>query len=231
MRTAKDFPPGTIVIPTSELGRYLDFHICLSGTAIPPGTFKSWQPGINVANNLNEALRYRQGEWCWFLGDDHAWRPDILLRLLDLNVDIVAPFCLKRELPPQTVMYRIDEASGRVLHIQLDELPTGGLVGVDAVGGAGLLVQEAVLCNMIDPWFELGKTLPDQTGEDIYFCLKAKQLGYDVLVDLDTPMGHMTPSTVWPELQADGLWGAVVQIGRKDCLRWPQEETEENHGE
>jgi len=49
-------------------------------------------------------------------------------------------------------------------------------------------------------WFEHGRVKDTDwnASEDIIFCEKAHAAGFDVWLDLGTPMGHMAPSAVWP---------------------------------
>jgi hypothetical protein len=214
MISPRDFPPGIVAVPMGDLTRYAHFWVSAMSTATPPHCVFSPQLGVNIANNLNRAIQQAtfDWQWVWILGDDHEWRPDLLLQLLARQVDLVAPVVLKRTLPPTTVAYRIDPVELAVQSVPLQELPTSGLYPVDAVGGAGLLVQRRVFEAMPAPWFEFGRTQSDHTGEDMWFCEKARHLGFQCYIDCSQVMGHTTPVTLWPTVQ-DGRWTADVRFG------------------
>lgn len=66
---------------------------------------------------------------------------------------------------------------------------------VDYVGGGWLMISKGVFENMEYPWwgpkiqkFENG--IQDFCGEDVSFCLEAKDLGIDIIVDPRIRVGH-----------------------------------------
>jgi hypothetical protein len=62
-----------------------------------------------------------------------------------------------------------------------------GLVEVTRMGMGCMLVDMKVYRDMPAPWFALGfvPSVNDFVGEDVFFCQKAKSLGFPVLVDHD----------------------------------------------
>ena len=64
-----------------------------------------WLMGSNITGNCNDLARRMQGEWLWMIGDDHAFHPDIVVRLLSHDVDVVAPHCLQKSWPFPQVVY------------------------------------------------------------------------------------------------------------------------------
>ena len=159
------------------------------------------------------------GDWVWVMGDDHVFRPDILVRLIAHNRDIVVPHCKARQPPYNSVLYdrRLDG------HYYIKDL-TGlsGLIPVAAAGSAGMLIRRHVLERMPDPWFELGKTTrTDLHGEALTFCRKATAAGFDIWADLDTPLGHVTTIEVWPKQMPDGRWGTVLGLSPDQPLAIP----------
>jgi hypothetical protein len=66
---------------------------------------------------------------------------------------------------------------------------------VDYIGGGWMMVAKGVFENMEYPWwgpklqkFENG--IQDFCGEDVSFCLDAKKLGIDIIVDPRVRVGH-----------------------------------------
>lgn len=189
--------PGTVGVIAQETGRYTAFSISLSALQKPEGSYERWVMGTYPAEASNELARDFHGDWLWLMGDDHAFAPDILMRLLAHNVDIVSPLCLSRRTPFNPYSFG-DRASQTP--IDLDQYPNGGLVEVEAAGSAGMLIRRHVLEAIGDPWF-----VHHPDGEDIHFCDRARARGFNVHVDLDTPLGHITTTVLWPT-RIDGRW-------------------------
>ncbi|MEM4409153.1 MAG: hypothetical protein QXI19_10470 [Candidatus Caldarchaeum sp.] len=54
-----------------------------------------------------------------------------------------------------------------------------GIIRVDATGAGCLCVKRDVFLGMEKPYFQ---TIPGGMGEDIYFCEKARRIGYEIYV-------------------------------------------------
>jgi hypothetical protein len=213
---------GVVGVNSGYLGRYREFDIHLGQLEVPPGTRISWQVGLNVAFGFNQMARRMTAddEWLWILGDDHTFDACVLRQLLDRNVDIVVPLCLRRAYPFAPVIHaRKDDGKwewlgwkpieGRSGLVNLaDALPDGW---IPAVGNAGMLVRRRVFNTMADPWFEVGHTNPELGGSDLWFCAKAVEAGFAIHVDTDVGIGHITHAAIWPEKTADGVWGAAIR--------------------
>lgn len=99
-----------------------------------------------------------------------------------------------------------------------------GIKQVYACGLSGMLVKREVFEQLIDPWFELGQTNPEEVAEDVYFCEKLRKAGIPVHVDLDCVIGHYSPVAVWPVRLEDGSWtmrltwenGQTIVVNRPD---------------
>lgn len=217
-----NFPPGLIGVPIGALARYPGLYVSLDRLHVPKHSELLLAEGANVAHNCNvlvENLKPHH-EWLWLMGDDHRFQADILLSLLARDVDIVAPVVSRRGYPFQTVMYKIAEKDGAayLTYSWADlsrEFPDGGLIMLEAVGSAGMLIKKHVFTNTPSPWF----TWKDKISEDIGFCLLARQYGFNIYVDLDQRMTHTTLCELEPYRTASGEWNvAVVVDGRKVSL-------------
>lgn len=118
-----------------------------------------------------------------WLDSDMRFPKDTLVRLLAHDQPIVAASYVTRRLPVQPVTFAkavIDPAARERLYTEPD---AAGLVEVDATGMGCMLVKMEVFENTPDPWFldEYANGL--YTGEDVYFCRKAREHGYPVLID------------------------------------------------
>lgn len=200
-------PPGTVAVTADEAGRYTRFAISMQGLWMPAGTKTVWQIGNDIAGNRNAACEQMDGDWIWFVDDDHAFPGDILLGLLERNVDIVAPLCLRRVQPFLPVACGLD---GDFLDLNLcgeDEL-----VEVEHTGSSGMLVRRRVLEEVAKPpgrrvWFQLG----DGVSEDVVFCRKARAAGFRVHVDTGRRLGHVTTAVVWPAF-GEGRWRTGLSV-------------------
>lgn len=198
----KPLPAGTIVIPSGHEPRYHAFYGSLIKLlpSLPAGSTIAWNQGPDIAFNLNHGIARSVGEWVWIVGDDHTFEPNIIERLWQHELPIVAPFVLRRSVPHPTVMY--DSALKSIKPEQLQR----GLMKVFAVGGAGMLIRRQVFEKIPRPWFQNRGS--ERQGEDLFFCEKVNEAGMSIYVDLDVPMGHITTMEVWPKFRPDQGWAA-----------------------
>lgn len=213
-------PAGTIGVPVGSLARYVGLFDSLNKLEVPKGTELMFAQGASVAHNCNTLVRNMKGDWLWLMGDDHTFRPDTLLRLLERKVDIVVPIVSRRGAPFQTVLYKqaATDGSSYLTYSWGDltrDAPGGGLIAVDAAGSGGMLIRKAVLDSVPDPWF----TWTDRISEDIGFCLKARKAGFAINADLDVTMTHTTSCELEPYRNKDGEWNVAVSVdGRRVSL-------------
>jgi hypothetical protein len=208
--------PGWIGMATGKLGRHRAFDVSLNRLITPAGSDKGWEPSENISFNYNNMVRKMLGDeryrWLWILGDDHAFAPDFLMRLLERDVDIVVPLCVRRSLPFYPILLE-GKAGGYEAAKDFSWLAgkTGIVRLTDKVtGNAGMLVRRHVLEAMSSPWFEDGKTLRDKGGCDVWFCQKAIDAGFELYLDLDNPIEHVTHVAAWPELDKNGMYNPVL---------------------
>jgi hypothetical protein len=213
--------PGTIVLPTSEIGRFAMFTLSLAGTRQPDGTHLLMMASASVTENLNSALRELrpQDEWVWIIGDDHVWQPDCLTRLLDVldaapEADVLVPLVVKRNPPWHLVVFHeagFSEEDEFPLWqpFTWEEVPDSGVFEVDAAGSAGMLVRRKVIDTIGDPWFKSSQGAV--LNEDVMFCVAARERGFRVFATADVVMGHLGIFNVRP-LRREGRWGAMAEF-------------------
>lgn len=184
---------GTVAVTADEAGRFTRFAISMQGLQMPGGSKTTWTVGNDIAGNRNRAVEGMDGDWIWFIDDDHSFPPSILLRLLARDVDIVAPICLRRVQPFLPVAC-VDDLCLDVTRYGKDEL-----VEVQHTGSSGMLIRRAVLEEIEAPWFELGNGV----SEDVDFCRKARAAGFSIHVDMAVRLGHITTAIVLPAWSPD----------------------------
>jgi hypothetical protein len=150
------------------------------------------------------------------MGDDHVFRPDMLLRLLDHDVDVVVPMCVQKHPPFLPVIYDSLGPDGKFNLIDLRNKEEK-LYEVYAAGSAGMLIKRHVLEAMEKPIFEFGKIGDENVGEDVMFCHKVQEAGFKIYADLSLKLGHLRPVTLTSEMK-DGKWGVVFDFDEKGAI-------------
>lgn len=221
----KEYPPGTIGVLADWTGRYTDFTKAMVDVVKPNGTKIVWAYGSLQSTACNNIVDNFEGDWLWIMGDDHVFRPDMLLRLLDHDVDIVVPLCVQKHPPFLPVVHESLEPSGRFNMIDLTKHKEEKLVEVYAAGSAGMLIKRHVLEAMEKPIFEFGRIGQENVGEDLLFCHKAQEAGFKVHCDLSLKLGHLRPITLTSEMK-DGKWGVVFDFDEQGAIFLSGEEQE-----
>jgi hypothetical protein len=210
---------GTVGIVANDTARYTLFPVCVSQLRHPPNTFIDWALSTDVPkarNTLVERSLERGSEWILFLDDDHVFPPSLLMRLLEHEQPIVSSLYLARAMPFAPVAFSHLDEEGLYHAVKLADLPGEGLLKVRAVGTSGMLIRSEVFRAIDPPWFVYGREESWNASEDIVFCEKARDAGFDVYLDLEAQLGHMTPSAIWPSF-VDKEW--VVGFSVADGLR------------
>jgi len=201
---------GIAGVIANDSARYSLFWSCMDHLILPEGWRKEHLIGgdwCGARNTLVEMTLASDAEWLWFMDDDHAFSPDILVNLLRHDLSLVVPVCLTRSAPfaPVTFTEKVDET--RYLPVYLPGMNGHGLVELVAGGCAGMLIHRSVLEDVPAPWFEYGFA-----SEDLIFCEKAREKGYGIYCDLSVRLGHITTAIVWPAVH-DGEWAVGLQVG------------------
>lgn len=116
-----------------------------------------------------------------FIDSDMVFEKDAFERLMKRKKDIVGVTYNVRRLPLQKIQWK---AIGK---------PKRDFYEVEAVPAGFMLIDLNILKNLLHPWFfwevdELGNPV---TGEDCWFCTRAREKGYKVWVDLSLKIGHV----------------------------------------
>jgi hypothetical protein len=213
------FTGGTVGLPCGTTPRYLDFEHCWDRLKIPAGTLSLRMPGSNVTRNCEMIVDKMHGEWVWFMGDDHTFEPDLLLKLLEHDVDVIVPICARRAPPFLSLLYKDLDVDRDIATIYTwEELAhLDGLVSIAGAGSGGMLIKKYVLDAIPSPRFENGITKTGLVvGEDITLCDKINKAGFTIWADLNLTMGHISPCAIWP-VKKDGQWVMEGDFDGRRC--------------
>lgn len=151
----------------------------------------------------------KRAEWLVMIDADMKWDPDAIHRLVDSakanKCKIMGGLCIGGGYSSQfPTLYRCLREGDDLTVERIEEWPEGAVVKVDATGAAFLAVHADVFRAMAKvyatlpdgspephPWFIEGRRKGAQFGEDIGFCMRARALGFDVMVDTSVEIGHM----------------------------------------
>jgi len=142
-----------------------------------------------------EAIAWGATHILW-LDDDMIFPPYTLHKLLAANADIVGANYPMRKSPVvptafTTVPSKTDDQQGVRCYTTAE---SGGLQSVEAIGFGCVLMKTSVFAKVAHPGFlcHFNAGEGTWTGEDVYFCLRAREAGFLILVDhdLSKDIGH-----------------------------------------
>lgn len=155
----------------------------------------------SVGRFLTPLARERLTEWalasnCDYMlhiDDDMICPMDMFERLIRHNVDVVAPLAFMRSEPHYPVLYRLEEGWDHISKMEyyithtIKNYPKNQLVECDAVGFGSALIKMSVVRKMTPKYF-MSTT---GSGEDLFFCKKARDVGAKIYMDTSIKLGHL----------------------------------------
>lgn len=169
-------------------------------------TIVGFQVGSLVYNARNELARQAiksEADWVLWLDSDMVFEPDLLKKMLKVckenNIDFLTGLCFRRKPPyTPTLFDRLDKMEHGASYTTIMSVPEGRFK-VGGCGFAGVLMSTDVLLSvaarfggrMFDPL--------EGFGEDVSFCWRARQCGYEIWCDSDIELGHIGSMVVTRE--------------------------------
>lgn len=151
-----------------------------------------------LANARNSLVQQAQFEGCrqlFMMDTDQIYPPDTLTKLMSHKKDVCGVRVHRRYPPFDPIFLRKDKEKG-YWRISDEEMFSGNLVEVDATGTGALLFNMEIFDKIEDPWFKFTIDSTGRTGEDIYFCEKAKDAGFQIFVDTSIEVEHLATIAV-----------------------------------
>lgn len=123
-----------------------------------------------------------------FIDSDMSFEKDSAVKLIERKKDIVGVNCYQRKLPLVSTVIISSEKK-----MSLTKENPEVFMTCDGLATGFLLINLEVFKKISKPWFffELNKDGETITGEDYWFCEKAKKAGFDIWVDFSIPIKHI----------------------------------------
>ena len=175
----------------------------------------------NLVRGFLESPAYENVEWLLMLDADMIFDESLLPALFQdvrdtdgsLKRPIVGGLCFgggrERVFPTMYEIVDPKENNGDAVRV-IEEWSEGAAVEVDATGAACLLVHRSVYETMLErhgepvPWFAESIYKGVEFGEDWTFCLRARVMGYPIIVNTNAKVGHQKPIVLDEQLWRDG---------------------------
>lgn len=149
----------------------------------------------NARNNLARQAVKSEADWVLWLDSDMVFGPDLLQRMLKVctenNIDFLTALCFRRKPPyTPTLFDRLEKTDKGASYTALMSVPEGRFQ-VGGCGFAGVLMSMDVLLSVMAKFNGRMFEPIDGFGEDVAFCWRARQCGYDIWCDSDIELGHV----------------------------------------
>lgn len=151
-------------------------------------------------NKLAQMSVEMDSDFVLWLDSDMVFEPDLLVRMMNTleerKIDILCGAYYRRVAPYTPVIYdtlRID-GNGCQYH-SIDEVPSEGLFKVDACGFGCVLMRSEVIISVLGKHAQTFNPI-NGVGEDLSFCWRARDCGYDIWCDPSIKLGHIGRTVV-----------------------------------
>lgn len=194
-----------IAVLTREASNW-DFIDTFNRLEKPPGTLIIHEKGHHISRARNDAVQdflETDRKYLMFIDDDLIFiRTDLIYRLLDWDKDLTSGLYYNRR-PPFHPLMLFKEGNTLGYKYMHEDYPRDQLIEVDGCGAGLLLIKREVFNHVGPPWFQVhDEWQPNKRvvwGEDIEFCVKAKQAGLKIYVDTGAIALHIAQIPIGPE--------------------------------
>lgn len=165
---------------------------------------------VDQRNSLVQEVLAEGATHILWIDSDMRFPRDVIQRLLDRNLPIVAANCSVRRHPARFIAIKGHTADG-FEHVQTYPDSTG-VEEVVAVGFGVMMIKAEVFRKMEQPWHRLVWNTRDMkyVGEDIVWCHGARDAGYRVYIDHD--LSKEIQHTGMHEFGCEDIWNGAEQL-------------------
>lgn len=149
----------------------------------------------NARNNLARQAIKAEADWVLWLDSDMVFSPDLLQRMLKVctenDIDFLTALCFRRKPPFTPCLFdRLDKIEKGASYTAIMSVPDGRFK-VGGCGFAGVLMSTDVLMSVASKFSGRMFDPLEGFGEDVSFCWRARQCGYDIWCDSEIEIGHV----------------------------------------
>lgn len=146
-------------------------------------------------NTLAKQAIATKADYIMWLDSDMTFAPDTMTRLqqhMEEGKDIVTGLYFRRRPPFTPVLFktleRIDDDCAR--HENYDDYPDGDVFEIGGCGFGCIMTRTSVLEDVFLNYHKCFDPVCS-IGEDLAFCLRARELGYKIYCDSTIKCGHI----------------------------------------
>jgi GT2 family glycosyltransferase len=148
--------------------------------------------GLSLVYTAREeaAKTFLQGAYdsLLFVDSDMVVPVDLLTRLIEHDKDIISALAFKRTPGYEPCIFKVCNELDAQFYLDYPK----GLTEIEGVGMACTLIKRKVFETVPQPWFFPHKVL----GEDLSFCVRARQSGFKIYCDTELICGHVAQETI-----------------------------------
>ena len=143
-----------------------------------------------------------KADYILWIDSDMIFAPDLMVSLMDdmEGRDMVAAICHMRRPPFNPVLYsklRLGITPDQNEHMKLLDYPED-LFTVEGCGFGCVMMRTSVIDAVVDKYHDLFSPLPGY-GEDLSFCIRARECGFDIWADGRIQVGHKSSTIITKE--------------------------------
>lgn len=151
-------------------------------------------------NDLTNTAISEKFDYVLWIDSDMVFPSDLMVDMIaDMEGrDIVTAVCHMRRPPFRPVLYKklragITPADNE--HEMYDDYPRDGLFEIEGCGMACTMVRVEVLQKVVDKFHDAFAPIPGY-GEDLSFCIRARECGFRIHCDPKLQIGHKAATIV-----------------------------------
>lgn len=168
----------------------------------PENTQLAMNPGSLIYTSRDRLAQLAidaEADYVFWMDSDMQFPQDCLIRMLDIvqrnDIDILTGLYFRRVPPYTPVLFdRLDFVNNQVKWSEFKEIPEE----IFEVGGCGfgcVLMKTEVFFNVLGKYGMMFAPI-GSNGEDVAFCIRARECGYKIFCDPSIVCGHVGYSVI-----------------------------------